>query len=295
MRATHVCGRWRDVALDYTSLWTTITVTTLDKATTFVGRAKGASLLSFVIREGRLLEALLPMLGGLTHRLRSLIVEVYDTVSVIGLMTCLDNNPVPYLVTLHVTGQTMNRQDYAAAAEFMENGGRAIFMQTNHTPPLRSLLSNMFYPPWNSPIYSNLSALELDSLMRGLSEEELLKILRQCPHLERLVLGSLAVGSASESFAACAVALPLLSRITLRDLPYAYLTQLLSHLILPAATRYDISLNTELPWQDLTAHPNRLADWREFHMADVQFEHPDSQDVTFYIFPSADLETVDPS
>ncbi|KAL1947306.1 hypothetical protein VTO73DRAFT_14267 [Trametes versicolor] len=133
----------------------------------------------------------------------------------------------------------------------------------------------MFYPPWNSPIYSKLSALELDSLMRGLSEEELLKILRQCPHLERLVLGSLAVGSASEPFAACAVALPLLSRITL-------------------PTRYDISLNTELPWQDLTAHPNRLADWREFHMADVQFEHPDSQDVTFYIFPSADLETVDP-
>ncbi|KAI0648332.1 hypothetical protein C8Q79DRAFT_925264 [Trametes meyenii] len=239
---THVCRQWRAIALNNATLWRTIFVTSLAKAEAFVQRSKRA-LLDVEYRGSIPVRDFMPLLSSVTKRLRSLIVEVDDTMTIGYIMGRFDIGPPPHLETLHLVGKIGSVSDRQFVK--MIRGGMAVFLVHDNIfmPSLRSLRLSPICVPWQTDIYSRLSVLELGTPdMVPPSEQRLLEILRQCPGLEtlRLDFRDQCLPLAPKDDPGWIVSLPLLATFSIRSLLPASIASLLSHLTLPPSTRYEI-------------------------------------------------------
>ncbi|OJT07273.1 hypothetical protein TRAPUB_1870 [Trametes pubescens] len=304
--ATHVCKWWREVALDYSRLWSTLSVTTLHKATTFLQRAKDSPI-SIVIRDSVVVHLFAPTLRRLIPRLLSLVVEVQDTESIIPIVKGLATCTAPLLETLHIVGQYRNESDRDAVYVFntqsmlaFRSSDQMSMDAVPETPKLRHLRLNPIMPPWYCHIYSNLSVLELGSPLTRvpISELAFLRMLRQCPRLERLNLEMrLAAPFVLYDDPQRLVRLPMLSQITFHSFPHAHVARLLTHLVLPATTHYEIFGSAKDVLTQPTGpleSPARLADLKDFRMAEVLVGYPRASDILSYFFQSATLGSAGP-
>ncbi len=252
IQATRVCRRWRTVALDNSRLWARITISDVDprysgwKAEAYIQRSRGQLLDVYFNHSSEVVARnLAQMLRDHTSRLRTLVVEVSNTAVVSCFMAHLRAGPVPHLETLHLLSKGASSNDKGVVHEF--RSGRQLFLAPNdlgesvaHAPALRSLRLHPIHLSWRPEIYSGLSVLELRvPMMHPPSQRRILQILRQCPGLEslHLELSSLISFTAPEGGP---VSLPSLSACTLASLPPASIAELLSHMALPATTRYRI-------------------------------------------------------
>ncbi|EIW60853.1 uncharacterized protein TRAVEDRAFT_46091 [Trametes versicolor FP-101664 SS1] len=306
VNATHVCKWWREVALDYSWLWSTLSVTTLDKATTFLQRAKD-NLIAIVIRDRVVVHLFTPTLLCLIPRLLWLVVEAQDTVSIIPIVKALATSAAPYLETFRVVGNYNHDGEREAAYRFntqsmleLRSSDPMSVNAVPQAPKLRHLCLSPVMPPWGCHIYSNLSVLELGCPLSRLQISELafLRILRHCPTLERLNLEiQLVAPFVLPEDPQPIVRLPMLSQITFHGFPHAHVAKLLTRLVLPATTRYEIfGSAVDVFGQQLgPLEPStRLADLKDFRMAEVLVGHPGARDILCYFFQSATLGPADP-
>ncbi|KAL1947307.1 hypothetical protein VTO73DRAFT_14268 [Trametes versicolor] len=300
VNATHVCKWWREVALDYSWLWSTLSVTTIHKATTFLRRAKG-NLIAIVIRESALVPPFAPTLRHLIPRLLSLVIEVQDSTSIIPIVKGLALCVAPHLETFHVVGAFAEAHEGEAALRFNAQGAATLRLSQGWlsadavpaTPKLRHLRLHPICIPWGWTIYSNLSVLEIGCIHAAvpISEMMLLTMLRRCPTLERLNIElRLTAPFAISDDPKWTVKLPSLSKITLRSMPHMQVAKLLTHLVLPATTHHEIFGSAEDVLRQPTGpleQTTRLADSKDFRMAEVLIGHPRRGDILSYFFKSA--------
>lgn len=247
--ATHVCRKWRSVALDSSRLWTRIYVTNLEKAEAYILRSRRQLVdVYFMPSPDHTIRKFSRMLRTLASRLRTLVVETLDTSTVSYLMSALGSLPAPHLETLHLLGEVASDSDRHVVDLF--RGGRELFIVNRsagahlaHTPVLRSLRLHPIGLRWDTDLFRGLSELELRVPdMRPPSQRRILEILKQCPGLEilNLDLAALTEPIVPRYDPSWDVHLPSLSKCVLVSLPPDKVSALLSYMILPPTTRFKI-------------------------------------------------------
>lgn len=246
---THVCRKWRAIALDVPGLWSSIVVTSLssDGVHAFIERSRD-SLFNIRLQDPHE-QVDFQFLSNLQRRLRSLIVEATGLAAAAQVTKQLAWRPCPHLEALCILAPSAD----GVWAEILgfdlhpppsENAGTTQTL-SSFSPSLRYLHMRPMVIPWTSGVYSNLSVLDLEtSPLTGLTEGQLISILRRCPELVELQLrveGDLN-GSAPPNDGSWDVALPLLSVFSVDGLSPELAASILSHLTLPAFTRYTLSL-----------------------------------------------------
>ncbi len=250
---THVCRVWRAIALDVPEPWSSIVVTSLstssDGVHSFIKRSRD-SLLNIHLQNPHS-QVDFRFLTDIQYRLRSLIVEADDLAAVAQAAKQLAWRHSPHLETLCLLGPSAD----SVWAEILvwdtlpllgEDEATSPVTLTSFNPSLRYLRMRPMVCPWTSGVYSNLSVLDLDtSRHTGLTEGRLISILRRCPELVELRLrveGDLAAPRVPPRDGSWDVALPLLSVFSVDGLSPELAASVLSHLTLPAFTRYNLSL-----------------------------------------------------
>ncbi|OJT11141.1 hypothetical protein TRAPUB_12355 [Trametes pubescens] len=252
---THVCRRWRAIALDVSEPWSSIVVTSLssDGVHSFMGRARD-SLLNIRLQDPHT-QLDFRFLTDMQIRLRSLIVEANDLAAVAQAAKQLAWKHSPHLEALCLLGPAADSVWVEILAlDTLPVSGEDEFTKLtlpSFNPSLRYLHMRPMVCPWTSGVYSNLSVLDLDtSRYTGLNEGRLMSILRRCPELVELRLrvdGDL-MGSAAPHDGAWDVALPLLSVFSVDGLSPDIVANVLSRLTLPVFTRYTLSLCSANPY-----------------------------------------------
>ncbi|KAI0685684.1 hypothetical protein C8T65DRAFT_747821 [Cerioporus squamosus] len=249
VRITLVCHEWRKVALDSSHIWTRVIVTSsVEKGEAYIQRSRRRLVdVYFKPSSDQVVWKFPRMLRLVADRLRAVVVEASDASTIGYLMAQMWSLSAPHLETLHLLGKVVTDFD-RIVVEKLERGREMFIVPTNweenlpHTPALRSLRLHPIGLSWHSTLYSGLSVLELR--VPGMIQPTLgrvLEILRQCPGLESLHLDlSALVDPIVPEDDSTDVSLPLLSTCTLVSLPPTSIADLLSHLILPPATRYRI-------------------------------------------------------
>ncbi|RPD59209.1 hypothetical protein L226DRAFT_101906 [Lentinus tigrinus ALCF2SS1-7] len=247
VRATHVCHKWRQVALDSSCLWTRVTVTNVEKAEAYITRSRLQLVdVFFESSSNHVVRRFSRLLKPLAHRLRTLVVEGSDASTVSYFMSALHYLPVPHLETLHLIGSVASDSDRRAVD--VSKDGRKLFVTRYedrvsfaHCPALRSLRLHPIGLSWDTDVYRGLTVLELRvPQMHHPSQKRILEILKQCPGLESLHLDLPALAHPTIPDSSWNISLPSLSMCTLVSLPPDNVAAILSHLTLPATTRFEI-------------------------------------------------------
>ncbi|KAI0044718.1 hypothetical protein FA95DRAFT_1608295 [Auriscalpium vulgare] len=239
LNVTHVCRRWRYVALQHPALWANITIPHPlgdHWADASFSRAQDAPL-----------TILQPDDSGpfaLRASDHAFIRANLARTRVLRLNSCTDPildilcTPAPVLHALDLTFS--NDPEQALPDSFLSGA------------PLRHLRLHVAGQlPWTSPLLSNLVSLELETKIiahvRRAALADVLGALGRMRTLERLAVG-LAL-DAADAHAAGTVALPQLRHLHLRaDIASAH--RLLAHLVLPASANMHFSVRCEA-----SAHP----------------------------------------
>ena len=188
---THVCRRWRAIALSNPNLWNHVFVTSLEKAATFIERS-GDQPLNIYFENYHLAKQFAPTLRPEAHRLRTLVSRPPRGHLSVYLMAALSCISAPQLQNLHLLSREPPERDESVLSMF----GRGVDMFKSvdnrfifDTSALRSLRLYEVAIPWEIDIYKNLTVLELCTpSMVPPTLRRLLECLRQCPDLEELNL-----------------------------------------------------------------------------------------------------------
>lgn len=174
-------------------------------------------------------------------------------------MEQLVSRPAPHLTALHLlrgSGEALQDSYYHRAAPCHIYRNMDIHPARTPTPALRSLRLHPSFLSWRSDIFKNLSVLDIEAHQRALglpNERGMLGVLRDCPSLVELRLcfkGNFPGPSVSSTDRMHDVTLPHLSTLSLEEFSPAGVANFLSHLTLPACTRYNLHLNQ--PGSDYT-------------------------------------------
>ncbi|KAH9915781.1 uncharacterized protein BXZ73DRAFT_54144 [Epithele typhae] len=257
--ATHVCRRWRLIALDDSSLWTGVNVVATRKhehqAVAFIERSANRLIDVKFFGFMGLLNVLRMALGfrraSRAHRIRSFVVGHRDENVVPTLMwTIAGSWYATHLHTLHILGTDSildpEMERFASVVSGMEafDCVPAEDLEWTPTPALRSLRLHGYHLNWKSRVYRNLTELELRTPdAYPISQKRLLEILKACPDLERL---HLLLADPDEPFVETGdfiwdVSLPKLVKLDLHMISPGSVAKILEHLVLPPTTRYQLS------------------------------------------------------
>ncbi|KAI0041664.1 hypothetical protein FA95DRAFT_1598858 [Auriscalpium vulgare] len=151
---THVCHQWRQVALQHASLWTNVSFSLGDDCAEEMLRR------SRTFEESTSLTSRSPPRMRTSSRERALLLDhIYHTQKILlmgssGLLSPIVKSltvPAPILETLDLKGSIF--RDYTITIPANLFG--------NHAPALRHLSLDGFRIPWDSPLLTNLTSLEL--------------------------------------------------------------------------------------------------------------------------------------
>ncbi|KDQ06392.1 hypothetical protein BOTBODRAFT_60630 [Botryobasidium botryosum FD-172 SS1] len=199
INVSHVSKRWRDIAVNTPTLWTSINLANATFLRTFLTRSRTALLdidLALpsiwpnnvpIARQQALARAHEELISRFPHSLRNLRSQIarWRTFAIRGFparkLGRFLTQPAPQLETLHINGFTYI--DIGA----QDANSRPLF--AGCTPRLRDLCLEHAYVPLDSPIYVGLTRIELNfvALPESPMERFLLNLMR-CPALERLAL-----------------------------------------------------------------------------------------------------------
>ncbi|KAA1470104.1 hypothetical protein DENSPDRAFT_797257 [Dentipellis sp. KUC8613] len=246
---THVCRRWRHVAIDYAMLWTHISFALGSEWTMRMIERSGQAPL--VIREFEVERKFHPDIGEhlrphLSHvAVFELRLQSYALMEMLAPM--VDSAPMLHTLQLH---SSTGEGELPMVRTQLD-----LFNQS--TPSLRKIILRNVCIPWTSRIFSNLESLEVTMSIyetdewfendMGIEWEPtlpvFLDILQAMPGLKHLILNDAAVPPATTVLTPNGnrtVSLPNLVRATLMSRP-GDVAALLDHLELPRTTKFKFS------------------------------------------------------
>ncbi|TDL27666.1 hypothetical protein BD410DRAFT_894724 [Rickenella mellea] len=181
---THVCQRWRQLALGYSPLWTSLSdIQSVEEAETYISRSKGVPLEVFTY-------------GGRVHPshatvhtriLRELPRTRHVTVLIIDDGETTDDLPTP---VWEQATPCLESITFARGSGSLTHWETPVTILQGPHPALRSLSLHRCYINWGSSLLKGLSNLYID-LIPSAGEPtmmEMYAILSACPELQRLVL-----------------------------------------------------------------------------------------------------------
>ncbi|KAK7058665.1 hypothetical protein VNI00_002301 [Paramarasmius palmivorus] len=227
IRCTHVCSRWRTLALDTPSLWSEPEFEKSNMALEMLRRARNTPLHIKAALHRPLIAVREPLLEAIQNvsRIASLHIAASHN-QLVGEIIPLLGKPAPKLQALYL-------ETYGGTVVLPEQ-----FLQ-DEAPRLRSLELFNVHIPWNSRLLSDLTTLSiagnLDDTMLP-SASHFMNVLRNMPALEVLALEESVPNistAARESLPT--LTLPNLRRLTLRS-NILSCTTLVDKLIFPSTT-----------------------------------------------------------
>jgi hypothetical protein len=296
IRVTHVCRRWRQVAIDDSSLWARIRgiPTNAEWISEMLARAKNAPLEIELNDVGRSSpETLFMVAPHLSHtrQLRLHGLSKYHS----GGIQAIFSREAPALEHLELTA---NRTSYSGNVTFPDIGGKMLFK--GRAPRLRTFSLYQVTTPLSIVPCGQLTKLKIASsyedIVPPVDLNELIDLLVNCPSLEILALES--CGSCLPSQPECpqgrTIHLPHLSRLRVRG-STSHIMNMLKMLKLPSSTTLHldcISGPTRIN-SDYLLLPFILAQFQgpasvEFKSLTVtiQRQMPSSLNITASTFPS---------
>ena len=254
LRVSHVCHRWREIALNQPRFWSRIDFTTLTSAaaTEVLSRSKMAPLeleanLSCVHWGKDRLDAFREQLAThVSHTCRlSITADGHDLQSVVARLT----SPAPTLewLSLVVEDETYLRLGISAKV----NIPHVLFDGT--APRLSRLQLDHCDINWMSPLFKGLRNLELQTLQTRPSLGEWLDAMEEMQQLETLVVNYATpkappVGT-PVSDPTRVITHPSLTKLIL-SASASDCTLALAHLVLPALTKVRVDVTSDLPGGD---------------------------------------------
>ncbi|TDL17820.1 hypothetical protein BD410DRAFT_793852 [Rickenella mellea] len=237
--ATQVCKHWRDVGLNYSSLWSRISIGDKPSGDLFrltVERSRSAPL-SVKINSSRHQDVINVILLE-SNRIRDLNIV-------------LGRDETKKLLASHAKRlpvlESLQLEQYLDVVSLPD-----IFTRERH-PRLKSLVLHGYTVPWNSPVLQELSFLQLStgvsSQLPLLKVAELLQIFKACPGLMEFTFDYNNICSTDESGTSLpphsSINLPRLRKFILGYVSDLTCATLLERLVLP--TNVSFALNIEKP------------------------------------------------
>lgn len=252
---THVCRRWREVALQCSSLWTTVNIHNDEHALACIERSGTRPIriiwqssddedeLSFTLPQ-RFLDLTAPV--AVSSRVEEVDIKALDVETLHADIVDFPN--LRFLSLSH--GESMSSADFVLADMHPDSFQRSSRLQTLKLSSVKI--------PWSSPLFSeHLRVLHISNWETAPFASELLLALQRCPALEELRIhdaGPQAVVEESQNLPI--VQLPLQSLHITQYQKVPSFKTLLSHINCPSSTRFDISYDfsvqrVELYTQDI--------------------------------------------
>jgi hypothetical protein len=234
IRVTHVCRRWRQVAIDDSSLWARIwgIPTNTKWISEILARAKNVPLEIELNDVGRSSpETFLMIVPHLSHtrHLRLHYLSVYHR----GGIQDIFSREAPALEHLELTG---NRTIYSPVT-FPDIGGNMLFK--GHAPRLRTFSLSRVVIPWSLVPRGQLTQLKIAGPDEDVASpgdlNELIDLLVNCPELEILALESCLPSQPTEFLHGRTIHLPHLSHLRLCG-STSRIMNMLTMLQLPSST-----------------------------------------------------------
>jgi hypothetical protein len=254
LRVSHVCHRWREIALDQPRFWSRIDFTTLTSAavTEVLSRSKMAPLeleanLSCVHWGTDRLDAFREQLAShVSHTCRlSITADGHDLQSIVDRLT----SPAPALewLSLVVEDETYLRLGISAKVNI------PLVLFDGTAPRLSRLQLDHCDINWMSPLFKGLRVLELQTLTTRPSLGEWLDAMEQMEQLETLVVNYATPKAPSVGMPVSeptrVVTHPSLTQLNL-SASASDCTLALAHLVLPALIRLRVDVTSDLPGGD---------------------------------------------
>ncbi|KAI0067580.1 hypothetical protein BV25DRAFT_1911482 [Artomyces pyxidatus] len=238
IKATHVCRRWRHIALNFTDLWRrVILVFGAEWAEEMVARAKSAPLCFTLDHRWRTVrESTGPVISDHLQRTQSVSV-LHGGSSSAGywlryLAKCLFHKPAPFLESVEF-GDPDERVHWDMESNFFNDSA----------PRLRSVvLRGCTSFAWHSPILRHLTSLTIEDCTQRLSFDDFVTLLQQMKAIKVLVLKHCLpnVEDTSSSSPSAVVDLTQLTDFTLNGV-LSIVVRLLTHLRIAGTTRLSIT------------------------------------------------------
>ncbi|KAG0709296.1 hypothetical protein DFH29DRAFT_224156 [Suillus ampliporus] len=269
MTVTHVCGQWRQVALECPTLWTFISSASARWIGIMLERSKNAALVvtyNVPVSPRDCLEQILSQLP----RIKDL--RLYLSVSNVDrIVDLLSSQPAPLL-------QIFKFSVMALGLVTLRDISNTIFQ--GHAPQLQSVELGMCYFSWTSCIFSGLRTLCVYGIATT-SLAQLVPALRRMPDLEHLTLERvLIISEETELFDR--VPLARLKSIALDATAIRTAATLFAHLVLPVDVKVALQLtqiegppNFSDLFSAMDKHPDRsgsvIRSLRAIRLADRTF------------------------
>ncbi|OJT04094.1 hypothetical protein TRAPUB_5246 [Trametes pubescens] len=184
VRATHVCKRWRDIALNAPSLWTYFAIDRLDVTTTFLERSRSMPISVFLTNPRHPMHQISRLLAPHLPRMRGIRVRCPPDQNIERFFGRL-SSPAPMLLELLV--EKRSKPNVEGPDMSLVSAAR-LFGGTFPFPSLLKLcIRNVGIFPSTTIPCSLLTLDIVQTTSRGLpSLKHLVEFLGQCPLLERL-------------------------------------------------------------------------------------------------------------
>lgn len=237
---TFVCHRWRAVFLDYTPFWTKINATgDVERTRLYLERSKSSPIdlkISHYLYQDIQRRTITSLLSHHTHRIKGLSVGSQYAEDVIQHL----GSPFPILERLDLLPSSYNPPMISLSPV---------------APRIKTLRVSQSTLDWRSPLFKDLSSLELSSAFRFRPcLHQFLDVLEACPSLESLCLEpdfefESSAGGAPAIEESRSIKLPLLRRCHIDGNRCSIIT-LLQHIDIPCCRRVSFStcmLSPDLP------------------------------------------------
>ncbi|KDQ51122.1 hypothetical protein JAAARDRAFT_199344 [Jaapia argillacea MUCL 33604] len=233
---THVCHRWREVALGYSRLWNTIATGPADYVSSAISRARG-DLEVNLLSSPRLLALEVTTLALAlrhTHQIRTLAISL--DCNRVGALSAF-SQPAPFLQTLVLLHSSYTRQPLLEPVLF-----------SGITPSLRRLCLRNVYFSWTSSIFRNLTTLRISTTSADYPGQlsDTIAALQQMSSLEILSLRHALPRATQEIPSSTITTLASLRHLEVQD-QVDRCVELLAHLTLPNYPSLQFSLHNSRP------------------------------------------------
>ncbi|KAI0747671.1 hypothetical protein C8Q80DRAFT_689565 [Daedaleopsis nitida] len=184
LRLTHVCTRWRALALSQPELWTAIPIDHLDIAQELAGRS-GTLPISISLREvPAVTRPIAVFVVSQLHRVRELRVSLTSSKRLYAFLSHLISHPAPILDDLVLELQD---GEVEPDTEYTEN----VYLQSplfaGTAPPLRALTLTHVYPTLVLP-YELSGLIHLELTLPRMPSTRLMQMFASSPRLQTITL-----------------------------------------------------------------------------------------------------------
>ena len=234
--STHVCSRWRQIALDAASLWTTFSIHNIAAAEVFMKRSRNRPL-SLFLTTSRPTNPFVNLIIPCVHRLRSLCLSIGDHRNMQRILTRVPLGGAALLESLSLTVQ--DSEDFPDEEQPLDSAP----LLGGDLPMLRTLtLVDIFL---NIALSKPSAITNLHITCDNVKLNNIIAILGNCPVLETLRCGGFDDFEMEDLPDDHIIALPRLTSLVLTIMNSFQATQLLSHISIPQSCTFEYQTMAE--------------------------------------------------